>query len=67
MPLEPTVIIPPAADGDETNPPCGGRWIRDADGSLYPADAGTAASAAQALGLVDDGAPELANPDPVQE
>jgi hypothetical protein len=28
--------------GKELNPPCGGSWIRNADGSLTPADEYTA-------------------------
>ncbi len=32
-------------DGVELNPPCGGHWLRDADGGLTPADAPTAAAA----------------------
>jgi hypothetical protein len=35
------------ADGEVVapNPPCGGYWLRDADGGLTPADATTAAAA----------------------
>ena len=31
--------------GADVNPPCGGSWLRDADGGLSPADADTAAAA----------------------
>ena len=41
--------IPPQLDAEgktlELNPPCGGSWLRDADGGLSPADAATAAGA----------------------
>lgn len=39
----------PGPDGQpaELSPPCGGRWLRHADGALSPADASTA----QAAGL----------------
>lgn len=36
--------IPPI-EGADVNPPCGGRWLRDPDGGLTPADAETAAAA----------------------
>lgn len=39
----PTRVEP--TPGVELNPPCGGRWLRDADGGLTPADAPTAAAA----------------------
>ena len=45
--------IPPqlGADGAplELSPPHGGRWLRDADGGLSPADADTAAGAGLAF------------------
>lgn len=41
--------IPPVLDADgapvELNPPFGGRWLRDADGGLSPADEATATAA----------------------
>ncbi|ACB34505.1 hypothetical protein Lcho_2239 [Leptothrix cholodnii SP-6] len=42
----------------ELNPPCGGSWLRDADGGLTPGDAATA----KAAGLQWGDAP--AEPDP---
>lgn len=39
--------IPPTAATPEPRPPCGGTWLRDADGGLTPGDADTA----QAAGL----------------
>lgn len=44
----PTRIEPvPGPDGQplDLGPPCGGRWLRHADGGLAPADAGTAQDA----------------------
>ena len=37
----------PGADGSPLDlaPPCGGRWLRDADGGLWPADESTARAA----------------------
>ncbi|MCU0963536.1 MAG: hypothetical protein MUF08_00430 [Burkholderiaceae bacterium] len=43
--------------GVELNPPCGGRWLRDADGGLSPADQETAAAAGLAWPAADDTEP----------
>lgn len=37
--------IPPTEAAPEPRPPCGGSWIRDADGGLTPGDAETALAA----------------------
>lgn len=37
--------IPPTAAVPAPNPACGGRWLRDADGGLTPADEPTATAA----------------------
>lgn len=44
--MNPTRILPTEST-PEPRPPCGGSWIRDADGGLTPGDAATA----QAAGL----------------
>lgn len=55
-----TLTIPAAPEGaPEVQPPCGGSWLRLADGGLQPADADTAARA----GLLQPNA----QPDPAQE
>lgn len=47
--------IPPHADGEtEIRPPCGGSWLRDADGGLSPGDAATAEAAGLAWPAVAD-------------
>lgn len=38
-PAEEAAAAPP---GQEVNPPCGGSWLRQPDGSLVPADEATA-------------------------
>lgn len=37
--------IEPADNGAELAPPCGGNWLREADGGLRPRDADTARAA----------------------
>lgn len=37
--------LEPAVDGGELTPPCGGNWLREADGGLRPRDADTARAA----------------------
>jgi len=49
MTTKPTRILPDA-DGHEPTPPAGGRWVRDLDGGLTPADAQTAHAAGLAWG-----------------
>ena len=53
----PATRIPPrlGEDGQPAylDPPSGGRWLREADGGLVPADADTAAGAGLAWVLVD--------------
>lgn len=44
---QPTRIPPAVANQPPVLPPCGGSWVRDADGGLTPGDADTA----QAAGL----------------
>lgn len=46
--------IAPTADNPEPRPPCGGEWLRDADGGLTPADAATAAAAGLAWQTATD-------------
>ena len=48
----------------ETNPPCGGTWHRDADGSLWPGDATTARFAG--LHWPDEGVDADGHADPAQ-
>jgi hypothetical protein len=49
MTTKPTRILPDA-DGHEPTPTAGGRWVRDLDGGLTPADAQTAHAAGLAWG-----------------
>jgi hypothetical protein len=42
--IEP-VIDPETGKPVEMNPPCGGTWLRDAEGGLTPADEATARAA----------------------
>lgn len=42
------------AEGADITPPCGGRWLRDPDGGLRPADAATADAAGLAWRGEDD-------------
>lgn len=46
--------IPPTEANPEPRPPCGGSWIRDADGGLTPGDADTAQAAGLAWAPVAD-------------
>ena len=54
------IRIAPVPGVVEPNPPCGGRWLRDADGGLSPADAETAAAAGLAW-------PAAEQPEPTRE
>lgn len=51
--IEP-VIDPATGLPVELNPPCGGSWLRDADGGLTPADQETAEAAG--LDWIEQGA-----------
>lgn len=49
--------------GADVNPPSGGRWLRDADGGLTPADARTAADAGLDWPAAE---PPEADPEPLE-